>query len=225
MSTYVISDIHGHYNEFLKMLDLISFSDKDKLYILGDIIDRGPCSIEMIKYVMDKENIIMLMGNHEHMMLDYLNGCYEYDSSTWYSNGGYKTYDEFLYLSIEETQAISNWLANLPSMLEIIVNHQKYVLSHACPFSEFLDERIWSRLDPYSHKCIFDEHAQENVVYIIGHTPLTHYIKNEPVKILKAYNERLWYIDGGAAHLNNQNARLCYIRLDDLKEFYLPFEW
>lgn len=223
MSTYVISDIHGHYNEFLKMLDLISFSDKDKLYILGDIIDRGPCSIEMIKYVMGKENLIMLMGNHEHMMLDYINGCYEYDSSTWHSNGGHKTYDEFLYLSIEETQAISNWLANLPATLTITVNKQEYVLSHAFPFSKDVNRIVWDRIDPYEDNLsIF---AKEGVVYIIGHTPLTHYIKNEPVKILKAYDERLWYIDGGAAHLNNKNARLCCIRLDDLKEFYLPFEW
>lgn len=39
MYKYVMSDIHGCYDEFIKMLELISFSDKDELYILGDVID------------------------------------------------------------------------------------------------------------------------------------------------------------------------------------------
>ena len=39
---YVMSDLHGQYNAFLKMLELINFTDEDELYILGDIIDRGP---------------------------------------------------------------------------------------------------------------------------------------------------------------------------------------
>lgn len=41
MSTYVMSDIHGCYEEYRKMLDKIRFSKEDILYILGDILDRG----------------------------------------------------------------------------------------------------------------------------------------------------------------------------------------
>ena len=40
--TYVMSDIHGEYEKYLKMLDLIGFRDEDELYVLGDVIDRGP---------------------------------------------------------------------------------------------------------------------------------------------------------------------------------------
>jgi len=39
---YVLSDLHGHYNIFIKMLEKINFSDDDVLYILGDCCDRGP---------------------------------------------------------------------------------------------------------------------------------------------------------------------------------------
>lgn len=48
MSTYCISDIHGCFNEFQDMLKLINFQKEDELYILGDIIDRGPQSAEML---------------------------------------------------------------------------------------------------------------------------------------------------------------------------------
>lgn len=45
---YVISDVHGRYDLFIKMLDKISFSDNDTLYLLGDMIDRGPDGIKLL---------------------------------------------------------------------------------------------------------------------------------------------------------------------------------
>jgi Calcineurin-like phosphoesterase. len=47
MSTYVISDIHGCYNEFLSMLEKIRFSGSDNLILSGDYIDKGKQSYEM----------------------------------------------------------------------------------------------------------------------------------------------------------------------------------
>ena len=49
MSIYVMSDIHGCYDEFMQMLDLISFSDYDELWIVGDVCDRGPKSMELLQ--------------------------------------------------------------------------------------------------------------------------------------------------------------------------------
>ena len=51
MSTYVISDIHGCYNEFLSMLEKIYFSESDNLVLAGDYIDRGKQSYEMLKWM------------------------------------------------------------------------------------------------------------------------------------------------------------------------------
>ena len=39
---YIIADIHGCYNEYINLLKKIKFTDKDTLYILGDVVDRGP---------------------------------------------------------------------------------------------------------------------------------------------------------------------------------------
>ena len=46
---YVMSDLHGRYDLFLRMLEKISFSDCDTLYLLGDLIDRGPDGIKLIQ--------------------------------------------------------------------------------------------------------------------------------------------------------------------------------
>jgi serine/threonine protein phosphatase 1 len=40
--TYVIADIHGCYEQYKALLEKINFSASDTLYVLGDVIDRGP---------------------------------------------------------------------------------------------------------------------------------------------------------------------------------------
>ena len=65
---YVMSDIHGCFDEFNNLLDKINFSEKDTLYIIGDAIDRGPFNLDTIQYIMEHKNIIMIEGNHERMM-------------------------------------------------------------------------------------------------------------------------------------------------------------
>ena len=55
--TYVMSDIHGEHDRFKAMLQEIQFSDKDTLYILGDMIDYGPDSIAVVQDVMSRKNI------------------------------------------------------------------------------------------------------------------------------------------------------------------------
>ena len=49
MSTYVISDIHGNYEKYKRLLEMIDFKDQDTLYVLGDVIDRGPEGIKVLK--------------------------------------------------------------------------------------------------------------------------------------------------------------------------------
>ena len=51
MSTYAISDLHGQYDIFEKLLDVIDFSENDFLYVLGDAIDRGPDGIKILQKI------------------------------------------------------------------------------------------------------------------------------------------------------------------------------
>ncbi len=67
MSTYVISDIHGEYDMFLRLLEKIKFSERDTLYVLGDVLDRGPHPIKVLLEMMKYPNILPVVGNHEVM--------------------------------------------------------------------------------------------------------------------------------------------------------------
>lgn len=46
---YIISDIHGCYDQYRALLKKIHFSDTDELYVLGDVVDRGPEPIKVLQ--------------------------------------------------------------------------------------------------------------------------------------------------------------------------------
>ena len=69
MVTYVFSDIHGQYNMFIELLDKIDLKDTDTLYILGDVLDRGPHPIKTIRKLMEMPNAICLVGNLDIMAM------------------------------------------------------------------------------------------------------------------------------------------------------------
>lgn len=67
MATYCIGDLHGCYNEFMKLLDLIKFDEaKDEIYLTGDLIGRGPLPLETMKAVLKLKNKVhAVLGNHD----------------------------------------------------------------------------------------------------------------------------------------------------------------
>lgn len=73
MSTYIMTDIHGHYGAMRKMLEKIGFLTGDRLVCAGDYIDRGPESYEMFTWIENPgENVILVRGNHDQEFVYYV---------------------------------------------------------------------------------------------------------------------------------------------------------
>jgi len=73
MSTYIMTDIHGHYSAMKKMFDKIGFSFNDRMICAGDYIDRGPESFEMLQWMESPgENVILVRGNHDEEFVYYV---------------------------------------------------------------------------------------------------------------------------------------------------------
>jgi predicted phosphodiesterase len=70
--TYVISDIHGYYEQYRMMLQKIRFNDNDVLYVLGDVVDWGANPVEVLRDMSKRPNVIPIMGNHEYYALEML---------------------------------------------------------------------------------------------------------------------------------------------------------
>ena len=236
---YICSDIHGCFDEFMELLRLIDFSNDDEMYIIGDVIDRGPKPIECIQYIMKTNNIHMLLGNHEEMMLNYLKlqtynnyKSFSYAKDLWLQNGGAITLTQFSALITDEKLEIYNYLIKLALFKVLKSNEMDVLLVHAGIFpydtglvgnlsEQVKDDILWIREDFYCSNIVLPFKV------IFGHTP-TNYayndIKREKSSLLESYKENGFLyvnnkigIDGGCCNGGN----LLCLRLDDFKEYYI----
>ena len=75
MSTYAIGDIQGCYRTLIALLDSIQFSDDDQLWIAGDLVNRGPDSLEVLRFIKSLESRArVVLGNHDLHLLALASG-------------------------------------------------------------------------------------------------------------------------------------------------------
>ena len=160
MSTYVMSDFHGRHDFFMRMLEKIDFSENDTLYILGDVADRGPDGIKTFMYIMDKPNIVYLVGNHDLFLTDaYKRSLLVSDSESfyatrewmiWYYNGGLTTWSEFVKLDRTERRRIVSYIANAYVVIpNLKVGDRNFYLCHATHLDRYVDTPLkYNELSP-----------------------------------------------------------------------------
>ena len=248
MSTYVISDIHGAYDRFLKLLDMIDpdlENGRDSLYLLGDYGDWGEKSIETFKYVIELDKspyVHCLKGNHDLMFEEQIR-VPEYPDANWYyANMGMKTWNAYLRLDKAERELIARWIKELKYSLEFEVDGELYMAAHAYPYFGnrgnlgylyTTHDAVWMRLswdsDPFG-----DYHGRKKYrALICGHTITRVYYRESGLKAPFEHNciykgPHFIGVDCGAkcmeyGHLwakEAKNARLAALRVEDMKEFY-----
>ena len=233
MATYVMGDVHGEYDKFMELLKKIDLKDEDTLYLIGDVIDRGPHPIKVLQKLMEMPNAIPILGNHELMALQCMNflmqeitekTIMELDEETldyfwtWQQNGNDTTLYEYYQLDKEERQEILDFLGEFLIYEELEVNGKHYLLVHAglgnySPDKDMddytIDELVWDRAD-------FNEKYYDDIYVVSGHTP-TQLIEGNPNpgKIYRANNHIA--IDCGSCFKNGRIAVIC---LDTGEEFY-----
>ncbi|MCP8431288.1 fructose-bisphosphatase class III [Clostridioides difficile] len=207
------------YDKFISMLKQINFNSNDHLYILGDVLDRGDKSLEIIDYIRNHKNITLLKGNHELMFQESWRDTN--DRYLWFYNGGDDTFYKLKNKKFEYEESFYKYIKNLP-YLKIVDN---FILVHAGLYLpnnyenlsieqiiELQEEDIcvWDRTILNTNKHI------KGYTIIIGHSPTQNIKDYEKVKIYK--QEGLIDIDCGACF---DNGKLACLRLDDMKEFYI----
>ena len=247
MYTYAIGDIHGCYNKFLNMLDAINFQEDDEIICVGDYIDRGMQSFEMLKWIEDYPyNFMLIQGNHEAEFIVNIEILKKFankigindndinDSKLLYQTickipqiqnayfDNYRTIYELIFnhdMPLSQLVIWADIMSKMPFMYVKRINNIKHIIIHAGYNDDNnINTYIYGRCESYS----------KDTIIVAGHTPTIFYdeFAYNNGNVYKSYNKKLnsMYInvDCGCAY-NNQyhNAKLACIRLEDMKEYYV----
>jgi serine/threonine protein phosphatase 1 len=205
---FAIGDIHGCYEKLCALMEKIPINmAQDQLLFIGDYIDRGRGSIEVVDYLIDLKNrypgTIFLMGNHEDMLQNYLDGK---DRFTYLLNSGQQTLDAYLKrVDGSEDYPVPPEHLDFFGSLDLYYQTEDYIFVHAglrekVPLeSQNKMDLLWIR-----DEFIYSDHDFGKRV-IFGHTPF-----KEPLVQINKIG-----IDTGAVYGN----RLSCVKLPELEFF------
>jgi serine/threonine protein phosphatase 1 len=173
---FALGDIHGRFDRLSSVFNKINFdAEKDFLIMLGDYIDRGNENLHCLQWAMkmsEFENVVVLRGNHEQMMLYYyLMGNFE--STIWLPNGGKFTkaeIDEWSKTDPDFLQKALKFIYDRPLYHQMKINGKDYIFVHAglkpnVPLeNQTEDSLLWIRDEFYNG---YDGNAE----IVCGHTP------------------------------------------------------
>lgn len=207
-----ISDIHGDLEGFLGLLEKIQFTQKDALLIVGDIVEKGKHSLELLQEVMklyQQGNIYVVLGNNDTILTDIFSEEVSNEDILWYMNSRdnsvlidmahklnaeYKTIEDIQKLKIaiqENFQEEIQFITHLPVILE----SELATFVHAGIEAKPLEEQ------DINYCLSAPEFAKQTHVYqkpvVVGHWPASNYSECI-IKVNAYYNEKtnVYSIDG-----------------------------
>lgn len=240
MSTYICSDIHGLKDRYDRMMECITPSDT--LYVLGDVVDRGKDGIPILLDIMQRENVIMLLGNHEYMMKQYYEvtqdesmGMYEVREAVnrWERNHCQPTRDAFEKLSLQQQKEVLDFIDEMPVVItDLRIHDEMFYLVHGCPVIS-LQEGSWTRKQLLEQGYVIEDFVWNRVLdketffvdrtVIIGHTPTLYFTSKVPYEIWTAdqsvKDADVIDIDCGCA-ANDKGTQLALLCLDQREVQY-----
>ncbi len=224
---YVMSDIHGEYDLFQRMLKTISFGENDELYICGDIIDKGSLLVKLAKFISKQSNIHCIIGNHEDAFLKYYRCLMKHEE-----DGNLDMVLERLREYFPECESIDwdllDWLESLPYYIET----DDFICVHAgipiqengelLPLEKTQEEYLIndrSFKDPQAvhltDKCVFFGHTQTDCV--CGNAQILVYPRSNATKPYQINNFFKIHLDTGAW----SNGVIACFCVDTCKAYYI----
>lgn len=216
MNLFIVSDIHGMYKQFEEIIQ--HWDGESQLVILGDMIDRGEYSYEVVQRVMDlqqqhPEKVIVMKGNHEDMLMYYVDGRMK-DPTPFLVNGGLEMLRSFIKDldegAVEQNAAILR--TQFAAEIEFLRKARHYyqygnlLITHA-GFDSSLED--WQNTSTQDFLWIRNHYKEENktgLINVFGHTPTRN--MHEVDDIWVSPSGTYIGIDGGCAYGGQLNALL-----------------
>ena len=185
--TYAVSDIHGCYDKYKKLLEKLDLKPDDRLYVLGDAVDRGPDGMKILLDMMSRENVTFLLGNHDESACIILSKVLDEDGElrmpeaedaleAWLFDGGEPTRDQFYQeLTERDRRLVLRYIRNAPQYALLEISGRKYLLAHSIP--EFEDYQAaggmkgLAAMDFTFNETDYDVCYEKDVIMVSGHSP------------------------------------------------------
>lgn len=222
---YCISDLHGRYDLYLRMIRRIGLRNEDTLYLLGDCVDRGDGGTDVLLDVAERKNAILLMGNHDYLaasLLQWLNEPVPSEAMrsalvsffrNWFSDGGKPTYDAFRKLPAEKQKIVLDTVRGAPYSAAVRIGEKEFHLSHTLPEYEKWQKGVKNE-DLIEGEPDYEIEYQKGRIFVTGHTPTSLIDPDSAGRIWKKNGHIA--IDCGAVF----GGSLGCICLDTMEEFY-----
>ncbi|WP_181307397.1 metallophosphoesterase family protein [Rufibacter sp. XAAS-G3-1] len=220
MARYAISDIHGCLVTFRKMVEeVIQLQPQDHLYLLGDYINKGPHSKEVIDYIFSLQRwgfrVTCLRGNHDQLLLDAVD---KGEHTVWLTEEDkQKTLTNF---GVAQFADIAPEYISFIRSLPLLVILEDYILVHAG-----LDFTLSNPLLTSNHNLLNTKRMQPSLAklgerrLLHGHLPLPR----PSIEKAVAQKRPAINLDAGCVYYQNQEfGHLCALNLDKVELFFLP---
>lgn len=225
---YAVSDLHGCYDKYLRLLQKIGFSDEDELYVLGDVCDRGEGGMEILLDMMKRPNVIPLKGNHDYLaarLLPKLKSEYGEDElsaetlklmSLWRLDGADATISGFCRLTESLQRNVLAYLRTFQYYEITEAGCRKFFLSHTLPsYDENKYIFDYSIMEFVVGEPDYEKTYVPDMITVTGHTPTM--MLNEDGRAGIYRNGPNIVIDCGAV-FGHPLGCLC---LDNMEEIYV----
>ena len=227
---YAVSDLHGNFEKFKRLLKEIRFGENDLMYVIGDIVDYGDEPMELLCDLSMRYNVIPIVGDHDYRALKLLRALDRMlsdgsmpDSETlaemtrWIQDGGQKTMEGFKALDGDMREGVLEYLEDMSLYEEVEAGGKKYLLVHAgiagfdadTPLEDYMPEDFIGEPVDTQRKYF------EDVTLVAGHVPTYEIEGAKRGRIFRGEGSVI--IDCGAA-FDEALGCLC---LDNGKEFYV----
>ncbi len=188
--TYVVSNLHGHTEEFRALLQELRFNaDRDIMYVLGDIVDIGPDPMGLVCDLSIRVNVYPVAGECDHRAAKMLAGYEEMQTAmqkgespdpdfvaeltAWIKDGGEPTLSGYRALDKDMQEGVREYLSEMPLYEEATVGGKDYLLLHQGIY-DFTPDVELDWLEPedfFSEPIDPTETYFEDKTIIVGHTP------------------------------------------------------
>ena len=229
--TFVVANLYARLDKLEKLIKKINLKESDTLYVLGNIVDYGEQSIELVNDLSTRYNVYSILGEHDYkayMLLSEFDRIlregaapsvsFSKDMIAWSQDGGQATLEAFKSADVDSKEGFLDYLSDLPVFEEVTLNNGKEFVLTCRGIDGFnKDTDLYDfELDSFMNGYIdIDKTYYDNKIMVVGYLDYEHTPAGRAGKVTAKSNNIALACD------MSENDDVVCICLDTNDEYYV----